>query len=334
MGLPGTSEGAGGSGSLLFHPRVVEEAARLLNSQDPNLLAALANSLADTSIQYIELKEGLSEADPSPSFLKFTPPLLKGILEVNPHLFSDNQGSGSNLQGAEGVQIIKCEDLKGESKSRVQYINNVSVIQRGPALAQPPHSQKVKKEENKTPVQSNAQNHIETEDYKSVEDFKRNHVNKTMKEPVVSLKRLSVDPLVQQVKGRVREGAGHNTTPSKSGQPDQKGDLKSMGRIPKLSSNSVSTNDKNSHTPKRGGAKRSGRRDGKNNKIEEKQNEESESEEEEKKKTRFFKGRDKEREKERDDQKKKDKADRKRNRIASDEDDYAPEPVESKRRKK
>merc|ERR1739838_636235 len=228
------------------------------------------------------------------------PPLLKGILEGNPHLFSDNQGSGSNLQGAEGVQIIKCEDLKGESKSRVPHINNVSVIQRGPARAQPPQTQKVKKEENKTPVQHNAQNHIETEDYKSVEDFKRNHVNKTMKEPVVSLKRLSADPIVQQVKGRAREGAGQ-TTPSKSG-PDQKGDLKSMGRIPKLSSNSVSTNDKNSHTPKRGGANRSGRRDGRNNKIEEKQNEESESEEDEKKKTRFFKGR----EKERDDQKKKD----------------------------
>ncbi|CAL4060266.1 unnamed protein product, partial [Meganyctiphanes norvegica] len=323
--LPGTtSDAVGGSQSLLFHPRVAEEAQRLLNSQDTNLIAQLANTLAATSTQYIELKEGLSEAVPS-SFFKSAPPLLKGILEVHPNLFADNQGSGSNVKVAEEVfKGIKSEKLKGESKSRVPHINNVSVIQCGPALAQAAHTQKVKKEaseESKNQTQFSTQNHIETVDCKRVEDFTDHHVNKTMKEPVVSLKRLSAG-----VKERVNEGA--NSTPSKRN-PDKKGDLKSMGRIPKLSSNSVSSNAKNSHTPRRGGANRGSRRDGKNDKFEEKQNEESESEEEEKKKTKFFKGR----EKDRDDQKKKDKADRKRNRAASDEDDFSPE-VETKRRRK
>merc|ERR1711874_906643 len=207
--------------------------------------------LTETSTQYIELKGGFSDPDPLP-FLKSAPPLLKGILEVNPHLFSDIQGGGSNLQGAGGVQSVKCEDLKGEIKSRIPHINNVSVIQCGPALAEAEHSTKVKKEEIKTPDQFKEQNHIETEDYKRVDKFKVHHVNKTMKEPVVSLKRLSVD-----VKGRVRER--HQTTPRK-GSPEQKGDLKSMGRIPKLSSNSVSNNDRNSHTPNKGRTNRSTRR--------------------------------------------------------------------------
>lgn len=322
--LPGAADLGGPPQSLLFHPRVAEEAQRLLKSQDPNLIAHLVNSLTATSQQHIELKEGLSEVDQS-SFLKSAPPLLKGILEVNPHLFSDTQGSDSNIQGAGGVvQGIKSENFKEESKSQVPHINNVSVIQCGPALAQAAHSQKVKEEasgESKIPIKLNAQNHIKTGDYKRVSEFSAHNVVSTMKEPVVSLKRLSVD-----VKRGVREG-GHSTASGRD--PDQKGDLKSMGRIPKLSSNSIPNNDRNTHTPRKGGVTRGGRREAKNSKYEENKSDESESEEDDKKRTKFFKGREKERE----DQKKKDKADRKRNRAGSDEDDYTPE-VETKRRRK
>ena len=41
------------SRSLLFHPRVAEEAQRHLNNPDPNLISQLAQSLACTSADHM-----------------------------------------------------------------------------------------------------------------------------------------------------------------------------------------------------------------------------------------------------------------------------------------
>ncbi|MPD04891.1 Nipped-B-like protein A [Portunus trituberculatus] len=51
--LPSSSVGLGDSRSLLFHPRVAEEAQRLLACQDPDLVQQLANSLARTHADHM-----------------------------------------------------------------------------------------------------------------------------------------------------------------------------------------------------------------------------------------------------------------------------------------
>ena len=76
--------------SLLFHPRVKEEAGILLSVRDDNLVPQLISSLSQTSSDHIELKDHYNvdqslESDPK------TPELLKAILEINPHVFKGPQ---------------------------------------------------------------------------------------------------------------------------------------------------------------------------------------------------------------------------------------------------
>ncbi|KAK4306344.1 hypothetical protein Pmani_021828 [Petrolisthes manimaculis] len=132
--LPSSSVGLGDSRSLLFHPRVAEEARRLLSSQDPALVEQLAASLAATHADHIELKDQYAGTEVNLE-IKSAPPLLQGILRCKPTVFTSEQG------GREGVANIKTESgvsvnhssLLSSTKQQ-QHVNNVSVIQCGPAL--------------------------------------------------------------------------------------------------------------------------------------------------------------------------------------------------------
>ncbi|XP_045490896.1 nipped-B-like protein B isoform X1 [Colias croceus] len=78
--------------SQLFHPRVAEEAAILLATRDDNLVSLLLQSLMQTSVQHIDLKDETIPNAVSPAPQQSTPELLKAILNVNPNVF-DQQPS-------------------------------------------------------------------------------------------------------------------------------------------------------------------------------------------------------------------------------------------------
>lgn len=75
--------------SLLFHPRVAEEAKILLSVRDENLVPQLINSLAKTSAEHIELKE--QYAGPEVGSEQAMPELLQAILQINPMAFKGPQ---------------------------------------------------------------------------------------------------------------------------------------------------------------------------------------------------------------------------------------------------
>ncbi|CAG9783745.1 unnamed protein product [Diatraea saccharalis] len=77
--------------SQLFHPRVAEEAAILLATQDDNLVSLLIQSLMQTSVQHIDLKDETIQNAVSPAPQQSTPELLKAILSVNPNVFDQQQ---------------------------------------------------------------------------------------------------------------------------------------------------------------------------------------------------------------------------------------------------
>ncbi|CAH4032029.1 unnamed protein product [Pieris brassicae] len=77
--------------SQLFHPRVAEEAAILLATRDDNLVSLLLQSLMQTSVQHIDLKDETIPNAVSPAPQQSTPELLKAILSVNPNVFDQQQ---------------------------------------------------------------------------------------------------------------------------------------------------------------------------------------------------------------------------------------------------
>ncbi|XP_043483763.1 nipped-B-like protein [Leptopilina heterotoma] len=77
--------------SLLFHPRVAEEAQILLSVRDDNLVPQLISSLSQTSSDHIELKDHYANTEQSLDSEQNTPELLKAILEINPHVFKGPQ---------------------------------------------------------------------------------------------------------------------------------------------------------------------------------------------------------------------------------------------------
>ncbi|XP_026758153.1 nipped-B protein [Galleria mellonella] len=77
--------------SQLFHPRVAEEAAILLATQDENLVTLLLQSLMQTSVQHIDLKDETVSNAVSPAPQQATPELLKAILHVKPDVFDQQQ---------------------------------------------------------------------------------------------------------------------------------------------------------------------------------------------------------------------------------------------------
>lgn len=77
--------------SLLFHPRVAEEAQILLSVRDENLVPQLILSLSQTSSDHIELKDHYANTEQPLESQQDTPELLKAILQINPHVFKGPQ---------------------------------------------------------------------------------------------------------------------------------------------------------------------------------------------------------------------------------------------------
>ncbi|XP_021940289.1 nipped-B-like protein B, partial [Zootermopsis nevadensis] len=73
--------------SLLFHPRVAEEAQILLSVRDDALVPQLIQSLVQTSADHIELKDHYAGTEPPVDQQQNIPELLKAILQRNPGVF-------------------------------------------------------------------------------------------------------------------------------------------------------------------------------------------------------------------------------------------------------
>ncbi|XP_076056049.1 nipped-B-like protein A isoform X2 [Oratosquilla oratoria] len=296
------------SRSLLFHPRVAEEAQRLLTCQDDTLLTQLAQSLAHTSAQHIELKEQYAGSD-SVLDLKSAPPLLQGILCKKPCVFQGPK------EGSEGLSMVKDEDEKTVNHNTVPpkaspHLNNISVIRKGPASVSDSGPQVSVKSE---PVSNTHTNDSKDKTTLKEEDAS-SELDKKMKEPVVVLNKLSTEDLRSM--GRIPKligatGGGHGESGGDRDGMDEKNKKKMDKHDTSQNSASRST--------------RSGRRDSRKYKE---VSSESESEDDKKKPAKYFKNREKEREEKR----KKDKADRKRHRTYYDDDDYDPTQTKKKRK--
>jgi len=91
--------------SLLFHPRVAEEAQILLSVRDENLVPQLIMSLSQTSSDHIELKDNYANTEQSLENEQNTPELLKAILQINPHVFRGPQHN-SPRNWTQGVPML------------------------------------------------------------------------------------------------------------------------------------------------------------------------------------------------------------------------------------
>ncbi|XP_069694432.1 nipped-B-like protein A [Periplaneta americana] len=87
MPLPSPSPQTLSNKSLLFHPRVAEEAQILLSVRDDALVPQLIQSLVQTSAEHIELKDHYAGTEPPVDQQQNIPELLKAILQRNPSVF-------------------------------------------------------------------------------------------------------------------------------------------------------------------------------------------------------------------------------------------------------
>ncbi|KAK4871530.1 hypothetical protein RN001_015654 [Aquatica leii] len=76
--------------SLLFHPRVAEEAQNLLGVRDDALVPQLVHSLVQTSASHIDVKDHYARLEHGVEQQDGMPELLKAVLCTNPDVFSDN----------------------------------------------------------------------------------------------------------------------------------------------------------------------------------------------------------------------------------------------------
>uniref|UniRef100_T1JC53 Nipped-B protein n=1 Tax=Strigamia maritima TaxID=126957 RepID=T1JC53_STRMM len=83
--------------SLLFHPRVAEEAHRLLNTRDVALATQLINALSQTTSEHIELKDNFAGSDVIEGDM---PELLLTVLQRNPQTFKGFQVPATCSQSA------------------------------------------------------------------------------------------------------------------------------------------------------------------------------------------------------------------------------------------
>ncbi|KAL1493055.1 hypothetical protein ABEB36_011194 [Hypothenemus hampei] len=86
--LPMPSSQTIGNKSLLFHPRVAEEAQNLLGQKNDLLIPQLVASLEKTSADHIEVKDNYAGADNKLDQQDNMPDLLKAVLRANPDVFS------------------------------------------------------------------------------------------------------------------------------------------------------------------------------------------------------------------------------------------------------
>ncbi|KAK5639345.1 hypothetical protein RI129_011837 [Pyrocoelia pectoralis] len=77
------------SNTLLFHPRVAEEAQNLLGLRDDALIPQLVHSLVQTSASHIDVKDHYARLEHGVEQQDGMPELLKGVLCTNPDVFND-----------------------------------------------------------------------------------------------------------------------------------------------------------------------------------------------------------------------------------------------------
>ncbi|KAK9693027.1 hypothetical protein QE152_g34481 [Popillia japonica] len=76
--------------SLLFHPRVAEEALNLLGVRDETLVPQLVHSLVQTSADHIEVKDNYAGTEPLVDQQERIPELLRAMMDTNPNVFNAN----------------------------------------------------------------------------------------------------------------------------------------------------------------------------------------------------------------------------------------------------
>ncbi|XP_044256313.1 nipped-B-like protein [Tribolium madens] len=88
MPLPTPSPQTLSNKSLLFHPRVAEEAQNLLGVRDEVLVPQLVHSLVQTSAEHIEVKDNYASTETKVDQQESMPELLRAMLDRNPNVFS------------------------------------------------------------------------------------------------------------------------------------------------------------------------------------------------------------------------------------------------------
>ncbi|GJQ68548.1 putative sister chromatid cohesion C-terminus, partial [Trypoxylus dichotomus] len=82
--------------SLLFHPRVAEEALNLLGVRDETLVPQLVHSLVQTSADHIEVKDNYAGAEPLVDQQERIPELLRAMMDTNPNVFNGTKPVTAN----------------------------------------------------------------------------------------------------------------------------------------------------------------------------------------------------------------------------------------------
>ncbi|KAJ8040860.1 Nipped-B-like protein [Holothuria leucospilota] len=119
--------------SLFSSPELAEEAAKLLSTQDENLLPQLIHALGQANTDCIELKDMVQEVDIDGS----APPLLQAILSRDPNIFSRSrrldQRSSSPRQPMAPAPHIQQQSSGGGYRGHLGPHNNSSSPGRGAA---------------------------------------------------------------------------------------------------------------------------------------------------------------------------------------------------------
>ncbi|XP_055685281.1 nipped-B protein-like [Lutzomyia longipalpis] len=83
--------------SLLFHPRVAEEARNLLAVQDTNRAQQLIRALEQTNTDHIEILDEFNVPEASSSSTQNNvPELLQAIYKLRPNVFQEGRSSSSS----------------------------------------------------------------------------------------------------------------------------------------------------------------------------------------------------------------------------------------------
>ncbi|RZF42069.1 hypothetical protein LSTR_LSTR006662 [Laodelphax striatellus] len=130
--------------SLLFHPRVAEEANILLSLRDENLVPQLVQSLVQTSADHIELKDHYAGTEQPVDHQQNVPELLKAILQWNPNVFKGppsnapwTSGSNSNNSSNSSHQRLHPTAPRGQGDVHAPSFTATATAT-APAIDQPP----------------------------------------------------------------------------------------------------------------------------------------------------------------------------------------------------
>ncbi|XP_020300798.1 nipped-B-like protein A [Pseudomyrmex gracilis] len=126
------------SKSLLFHPRVAEEAQILLSVRDENLVPQLITSLSQTSSDHIELKDNYANTEQSLENEQNAPELLKAILQINPHVFKGPQHN-SPKNWTQGAPVVLNANQSPASHGRFSPTYSSSSSSRHTPQGSPAH---------------------------------------------------------------------------------------------------------------------------------------------------------------------------------------------------